>query len=109
MVLQRLEGGMPAMIPEQCTMRNEGVHFDCATIDSPVTTILPSIRSLNYRWVDIRFFDTDRNCEKNTITIQPSEGDRINGSNDPIVLGKNGAAAIVMIFGQNDWKCVVFE
>ena len=109
MMMQPLIGEMPVMIPEQCIQRNENVLFNCATKNAPVTANLPSIKSLNFRWVDVFIFDTARNCAKNKITIKPAEADRINGSHDPLVLDKIGAGVMLITFGINDWKCVVFE
>ena len=109
MVIQRLTGDTHITIPEQCSMRGEEVLFNCETKNAPVNAQLPSINSLNYKWVEVRIFDADRNCGKNKITIKPSEGDRINGSSEEIVLGKNGQGAILIIFGKNDWKCIIFE
>jgi hypothetical protein len=109
MVFQRLMGDTHITIPEQCSMRNEDVLFNCETKNAPVSGQLPSIKSLNYRWVNIHIFDAENNCGKNKITIKPSEGDKINGSSEEIVLGKNGQGAILIIFGKNDWKAIIFE
>lgn len=107
--MQKLMGEAFVLIPEQCAMRNENVLFNCHAKHAPVNANMPSIKSLNYRWVDCYFFDTDLCCDKNPITIHPSEGDRINGSHDPIVLSKSGDAAILIAFGVNDWKCILFN
>lgn len=106
MVQQRCFGGL-IQIPEQCFQKNEELLLNCNTQKMAVDALLPSIQSLGYRWIDIRLFDQDRNCSKNNITIRPSDGDRVNGSTEPIVLKDNGAGVLLMIFGQNDWKCIV--
>jgi hypothetical protein len=109
MQIQRLTGETIASIPEQCAIINESVMFNCATKEAPVSAELPSIKSMRTGWVDVNFFDSDRNSGKNNVTIKPAEGDRINGSTEGIVLNKNGAGAMLKIFGMNDWKCIVCE
>ena len=109
MVIAKLTGNQPIMIPEQCSQRNEGVMFHCATKDNKIEATLPSIKSLNYSWVDIKIADADGNCEENTITISPAGNDLINGKKDPIILKNNGAGVLIMPFSQTDWKCIVFD
>jgi hypothetical protein len=108
MVMQKCYGGA-VLVPDQCNAKNENLLLNCATKAGAMEVLMPSIISLNWRWVDILVFDHENSAGKNNITIKPSEGNKINGSEEPIILKNNGAGAIFRIFGVNDWKCTQFE
>ena len=95
-------------VPDECYMRGEDALFHVQTAKRPMVVNLPSIaKETRMRWGWCMFiFDSERNAEKNNITIRAVGDDRINGVTE-LVLKANGICVMIQPVGINDWVCFI--